>query len=183
MGGVRGQTEWKPCRYAAIVNLTGPDRYNLTFNSERDNRCAVRCAKGTLRFSGLASQRIPKLYVVSRDNWPIHFGVTVQTMRTRLRFGFTAIGRGEYHGYAWRKPFKDAVLDVWCPIPPAGTLTKKDVETIEAEIVFLVRQSGQWPMHQTEIHFHKSNADHRRIAAEIIRHYEPPQHQLDGHIP
>jgi hypothetical protein len=153
------------------MNLTGPDRYALTFDIATDNRCVVRCAKGTPRFSGPASQRVAKLYIVSRDNWPIYVGITVQTMRARLRIGFTATGESGYHGYAWRRLFKDAVLDVWCPVLSTGPLTPRDAETIEAEIVFLVRQSGQWPLFQTEIHFHESSAEHRRIAAEIMQHY------------
>ncbi|MCC6285547.1 MAG: hypothetical protein IT439_09655 [Phycisphaerales bacterium] len=75
--------------------------------------------------------------------------------------------------------FKDATLDVWCPTSASGPLTPVDAETIEAEIVFLIRQSGQWPMYQTEIHFHESNADHRRIAAEIMAHYGPAPNQPD----
>ncbi len=165
------------------MNLTGPDRYALTFDTAKDNRCLVQCAKGTPRFSGPASQRVAKLYVVSRDNWPIYVGVTVQTMRTRLRLGFTATGASGYHGYAWRRLFKDAVLDVWCPIPANGPLLPIDAETIEGEVVFLIRQSGQWPRCQTEIHFHESNADHRRIATEIMRHYQPASSQPDRIIP
>jgi len=120
------------------------------------------------------------LYIVSRDNWPIYVGVTVQKMRTRLRLGFTATGASGYHGYAWRKSFKDAVLDVWCPTLPSGLITPVDAETIEAEIVFLIRQSGQWPMYQTEIHFHESHVEHRRIAAEIVSYYGPSPHQPKG---
>ncbi len=165
------------------MNLTGPERYELTFDTEKDNRCVVRCANGTARFSGLAAQKVAKLYVISRDNWPIYVGVTVQKMGTRLRLGFTAKGESGYHGYAWRKLFKDAMLDVWCPSPPTGPLTPRDAETIEAEIVFLVRQTGQWPLFQTEIHFHESNADHRRIAAEIMRHYPYPMAPTERHAP
>lgn len=160
------------------MKLMGPERYELSFDSEKDNRCVVRCPKGTSRFSGLAAQKVAKLYVVSRENWPIYVGVTGQKMGTRLRLGFTANGETGYHGYAWRKLFKDAVLDVWSPVPSTGPLTTRDAETIEAEIVFLVRQTGQWPLFQTEIHFHESNADHRRIAAEITRHYQCPSESL-----
>lgn len=157
------------------MNLIGPERYDLAFDTDIDNRCDVRCAEGKPRFSGLASQKVSKLYVISREKWPIYIGVTVQKMGTRLRLGFTANGESGYHGYAWRKLFKEAALDVWCPIPTSGRLTPRDAETIEAEIVFLVRESGQWPLFQTEIHFHESNADHRRIAAEIMRHYRCPE--------
>lgn len=46
-----------------------------------------------------------------------------------------------------------------------------DVETIEAEIVFMIREMGQWPLYQTEIHFHPSNSDHRDIAKAIVSRY------------
>ena len=46
------------------------------------------------------------------------------------------------------------------------------IETVEAEVVFLIRQEyGQWPEHQTEIHFHKSNDIHRKAAEDIINFY------------
>jgi|GEM_PF-3269073 len=34
-----------------------------------------------------------------------------------------------------------------------GQLATIGTETIEAEIVFLVRQAGQWPIYQTAIYF------------------------------
>ncbi|WP_208456081.1 hypothetical protein [Burkholderia ubonensis] len=46
-----------------------------------------------------------------------------------------------------------------------------DIETIEAEVVYLVRQAGQWPKFQTEIHFHPSSADHRQWASTIADRY------------
>lgn len=157
------------------MQLRGPERYLLTFDASVDDRCVVRCAQGTAKFSGIASERSHKLYVVSRENWPIYVGVTTQRMSTRLRLGFTAKGASGYHGYAWRRTFKDAVLDIWAPTPGSGNLTKLDAETIEAEIVHLIRLKGQWPQWQTEIHFHPSNEVHRQIAASILGHYELPR--------
>jgi hypothetical protein len=46
-----------------------------------------------------------------------------------------------------------------------------DIETVEAEVVFLIRSAGQWPLHQTEIHFHLSTQVHRDIAATVMSHY------------
>ena len=44
-----------------------------------------------------------------------------------------------------------------------------DLETIEAEVVFLYRQeSGQWPQEQTEIHFHPSSNIHRHCARQVV---------------
>jgi hypothetical protein len=39
-------------------------------------------------------------------------------------------------------------------------------------VVYLIRQAGQWPRFQTEIHFHPSNADHRRWASTIADRYD-----------
>ena len=94
-------------------------------------------------------------------------------MRTRFRLGFNATGESGYHGYAWRHKFEEAVLDVWCHEDPLTEKPERDVETVEAEIVFLARCAGQWPEGQTEIHFHPSTEEHRRVAADIWRLLHP----------
>ena len=48
---------------------------------------------------------------------------------------------------------------------------ERDIETVEAEVVYLIRKQGQWPEFQTEIHFYKSNDIHRKVAADIMAHY------------
>lgn len=62
--------------------------------------------------------------------------------------------------------YKAAILHVWCH-DDATDNACLDIETVEAEVVFLIRSAGQWPLFQTEIHFHESNEEHRRIAKEI----------------
>jgi len=150
------------------MDILDAERYMMKFDAAK---YAVVCPKGTRKFSGLGTRRTPKLYVVGQDRWPIYVGVTQQRMSDRLRSGFAAKGAGGYHGYAWRHVHTAAWLDVWClagePISP----TQRDAETVEAEIVFRIRQAGQWPMHQTEIHFHPSNDEHRRIADRVMAHY------------
>jgi hypothetical protein len=61
-------------------------------------------------------------------------------------------------------------MDVWCheDASSEGTL---DIETVEAEVVFLIRGAGQWPLHQTEIHFHTSTQVHRDAAAKVMSQY------------
>ena len=88
-------------------------------------------------------------------------------MRTRFRTGFTATGESGYHGYAWRHHFSEAVLDIWCHEDAPLQNPDRDMETVEAEVVFLTRLAGQWPGGQTEIHFHPSTAEHREIAETI----------------
>jgi hypothetical protein len=150
------------------MQVTGPDRYKLSFDAKA---FTVECAKGTAKFSGSATTRKPKLYVVSVEEAPIYVGVTKQPMRNRLRFGWSAKGAHGYYGYAFRHKLKEANLDVWTH-DDAPDNSKLDIETVEAEVVFLIRSAGQWPLHQTEIHFHPSTEEHRQIARQMARYYK-----------
>jgi hypothetical protein len=149
------------------MKLNGPDCYQLTFTSEAFE---VLCSKGTDRFSGLATSNLPKLYIASINDKPIYVGITKQSIRNRLRFGWNAKGESGYHGYAWRHGNSFANLDVWCHVD-AVDRNERDIETVEAEVVYLIRRAGQWPKFQTEIHFYPSAPRHRKIAAEIMSHY------------
>ena len=150
------------------MRISGPERYTLNFDAER---FSVLCAKGTEKFSGIATSKLPKLYIASVDEKPIYVGVTKQSMRNRLRFGWNAQGAGGYYGYAWRHKFSEAYLDIWCHEDPPPQNVLLDIETVEAEVVFLIRCAGQWPMFQTEIHFHPSEPMHREVAAAIAAKY------------
>ena len=128
------------------------------------------CPRGTSRFSGIANSNKPKLYIASFDEKPFYVGWTKQRMKSRLDYGWKATGRGGYYGYKWRHQGETAYLDIWWDDddPQRKGL---NIETIEAEVVFLIRQAGQWPAFQTEIHFHPSSAEHRHAAAEILSRY------------
>ena len=147
------------------MKLIGPERYKLSFDSKTFK---VTSRERANKFYGLATSKLPKLYVVSVNGKPVYVGITKQRMRSRLVYGFAAVGRGGYYGYAWRHKFKEAVLDVWCQERTSknGML---NIETVEAEVVFLARRAGQWPLCQTEIHFHPSRKVHRVIAAAVWR--------------
>ena len=150
------------------MKISAPERYKLTFDSESFD---VKCRKGTPKFSGIATSKRPKLYIVSVDEKPIYVGVTRQPVRNRLRLGWSANGESGYHGYAWRHHLKEANIDIWCDEDAADEKSNLDMETIEAETVFLIRSAGQWPLHQTEIHFHPSTPIHREAAATIMGLY------------
>jgi hypothetical protein len=150
------------------MRISGPERYTLTLTP---TSYLVTCERGTTKFSGLATSRKPKLYVVSVDGKPIYVGVTKQQIRNRFRLGWKAKGETGYYGYAWRHHHQGVVLDIWAHEDPPPEKDCLDIETVEAEVVFLIRQAGQWPKHQTEIHFHQSTEDHRAAAAAIIGHY------------
>lgn len=143
-------------------------RYKLSFDSER---FAVECPLGTTKFSGLATSHLPKLYVASVDGSPIYVGHTKQPVRNRLRLGWKAKGETGYYGYAWRHKFSVAELDLWCHTNPGKGSDCLDIETVEAELVYLIRRAGQWPMFQTEIHFHPSTEVHRAVAFQIGARY------------
>lgn len=147
------------------MKIDGPERYKLTFDADK---FVVTCSRGTPKFSGLSTRRLPKLYVVSFNAKLIYVGITRQPMRSRFRGGWTADGENGYHGYAWRKTYTEAVLDIWCHEDAPLQNSDRDMETIEAEVVYLARrEGGQWPEGQTEIHFHPSSAQHRQIAETI----------------
>jgi hypothetical protein len=148
------------------MKITGPERYALTFDAEK---FTVSCPKGTAKFSKLATSRVPKIYVISVAGQLIYVGITRQSMRARFRMGFSAKGENGYHGYAWRSKFTKAALTVWFHENASFEHPERDVETVEAEVVFLARLAGQWPKGQTEIHFHRSNEEHRKIAEVIWR--------------
>jgi len=143
-------------------------RYKLNFDSDR---FAVECPLGTAKFSGLATSGLPKLYVASVDGKPIYVGITKQPIRNRLRLGWTANGESGYYGYAWRHQFTAADLDLWCHTNPPDEKDCLDIETVEAELVYLIRKAGQWPLFQTEIHFHPSTEVHRAVAGQIGARY------------
>lgn len=83
-----------------------------------------------------------------------------------------ANGKNGYHGYAWRHNNKSATLNVWCHMD-AEDRSVADIETVEAEVVFLIRQHlNQWPASQTEIHFHPSKAKHRKAAKTIFAYFK-----------
>ena len=160
--------------------LEGPDRYAITIHRPPEvPSFEIEDVAGARKFSGRATSNLPKLYIVSVDERPIYVGITKQSMRNRLRYGWTADGSKGYHGYRWRHHFDRANLDVWYHIvddngsnvPLTTDAALLDIETVEAEVVYLVRGSGNWPEYQTEIHFHPSSAEHREIAERVHNHY------------
>jgi hypothetical protein len=150
------------------MRISGPERYKLSFTSAS---FVVLCQKGSARFSGIATSKKPKLYIVSVDEKPIYVGVTKQPLRKRLRIGWNADGESGYYGYAWRHRLTEANIDVWCHEDAPDINPCLDIETVEAEVVFLIRNEGQWPLHQTEIHFHPSTPVHRNIASSVMSRY------------
>jgi hypothetical protein len=157
------------------MKLTGPARYRVSILPSSEGRpFEITDDNGKPNFTAPATSSFPKLYIVTArgEAAPIYVGITRQSIRTRLRLGWTAKGQSGYYGYRWRRDHKEVALDVWCDTDPEEQKSLLDVETIEAEIVFLIRQKrGQWPSHQTEIHFHPSRPYHRKAAEAIVNRY------------
>lgn len=150
------------------MKIVGPERYALTYSP---NEFSVICENGGSGFSTIAKSPMPKLYVVSYEGKPVYFGITKQGMKQRLYFGWRASGSQGYYGYRWRNSGSSAELHVWGH-SDAIDRNVRDIETAEAEVVFLFRRiTGQWPAYQTEIHFYPSTDEHRRVASEILSHY------------
>lgn len=86
-------------------------------------------------------------------------GITTQNIRNRLWKGFNAKGEHGYYGYKWQN--KDTVaLLVWS----FPNKTKDYVEAIEEELVYFIREkTGDWPMYQMEIHFHRATEEQRAL--------------------
>ena len=101
----------------------------------------------------------------------MYVGSTKQRIRTRLYGALNADGSGGYYGYAWKKSEELLQLDVWILHEAVSEPGKRCMiaETIEAEVVFLVRsKGGNWPKYQTEIHFHSSSDAQKEMAATIF---------------
>jgi len=139
------------------MKITGPERFKLAFDAQK---CSAK-------FSSRANSGIPKLYVVVADTEVIYVGIAKRAMRERFYTGWTSTGKHGYHGYAWRHTHTEADVYVWY-YEDAPEDFLRDLETVEAEVVFLIRKAGQWPRGQTEIHFHTSEQEHRNWASKII---------------
>lgn len=86
-----------------------------------------------------------------------------------MRLGFLADGTGGHHGYKWRHALKAAQCHVWYLQDVPELEEVRALECIESEVVFKYRQKfDQWPIFQTEIHFHESESGHRKLANEIL---------------
>ena len=154
------------------MDLEGPESFRITIRPADDpKRFEIEDATGAVKFSAQATSRLPKLYVVSDNKRPIYVGITKQRMRQRLRLGWTVTGESGYHGYQWRHEYSAVGLDIWYQVGRRAVDSMNDLETVEAEVVFLIRQHGQWPAFQTEIHFHESTPEHRALAETIWSYY------------
>ena len=111
------------------------------------------------------ADNLSKLYVVKHDSEVYYVGITRQDIRKRLRYGMSAKGEHGYSGYKW-KHLKEVELLIWT-FPRSQS---EDVEAVEAELVYLIREkTGKWPQYQMEIHFHHGAAESEiQVARSIL---------------
>ncbi|MEK7469265.1 MAG: hypothetical protein AAB074_17970 [Planctomycetota bacterium] len=150
------------------MNLIGPEEFDLEFTKCKFEKLVPRAKEG---MSARARARRPKLYVVTDGQVPVYVGITRQPIVARLRYGWYADGRTGYYGYAWRRCLKTASLWLWFH-PRRGKSAVRELETIEAEVVYEIRRKGQWPEHQTQIHFHPSSPEHRDAALAVLGSFD-----------
>ena len=149
------------------MQLQGPTVFEITVTAL--DSYAVVNERGGNTFVAPATVRCPKLYVFADGEKLLYIGQTVQSMNARMRLGFRADGTGGYYGYRWRHTLEVAQCHVWCLVGVPPEEEAHALECIEAEVVFGYRlKFDQWPIFQTEIHFHESNSEHRALAQEIL---------------
>lgn len=135
------------------------------------NPLRVASDAGAKGFRGEITRHCSKVYVISSGQNIVYVGSSRQPILRRLSGALRATGVGGYYGYAWKSSADPLRIDVWIFPEITGQKGKRclEAETVEAELVYLVRQiQGNWPQHQTEIHFHQSTEQHRQVARTIF---------------
>lgn len=105
-----------------------------------------------------------KIYILKSEDKILYIGTTKSSIKNRLRYGLNANGQNGYHGYKW-KTFETVLLYVFC----FDNFGKVEIESVEAELAFIVRKStGRWPESQNEIHFNNNFIPTGQLIAEKI---------------
>jgi hypothetical protein len=144
--------------------MQGPFKYKIKINNGRI------VTKGTFKFP--VTVKNPKIYVLSKNYDVIYVGVTSQPIRSRLRMGENHYKKPKngYSGYKWL--IENGIFDIsiWICDEVEENESKQYIETIEAEIAYLIRKNNkQWPKYQNEIHFHESTKEQRLCADTIFK--------------
>lgn len=148
--------------------------------SIRDGRYTVIAPTGKPHFIDPSTKRGKKIYIIKANHVFLYVGKTSQSMSARFSGGFNPQNYPGYHGYKWREEDADFKLDVW---HFEEGISDEDIETIEAEVVFRLRQiAGYWPLGQNEIHFYELKRE-LSITADIIfstSHGDQANYRLQG---
>jgi len=142
-----------------------PYEYTLTIKNKSINEIRDKANNKVRYFDPVltAKKKTSKIYVLKIKKDVLYIGQTIQSMRTRLTQGLHAKGKNGYHGYKWKNN-EDVKLYVFC----FQKMETKKLESIEAELVFLVRNNtGKWALAQNEIHFNNNFEEAKKIAFKI----------------
>lgn len=126
-------------------------------------------------FRAPLTSNTPKLYVFTtlETNEVLYVGQTKRSISARLRAGFAPSSTRRSNGYAGYQ-FRELgtahmhvfMDEEWLQHSDA---TISQVELIEAELCFLIRQqTGKWPSYQNEIHFGPHTKAHSSWAKQIF---------------
>lgn len=111
----------------------------------------------------------PKLYVITQGSKIHYVGITNRPMSARINYGLKAKGTNGYHGYKWKTAKGNLELFVWSFPKSSGKKFIREIETVEAEFAYLVRnKTGNWPISQNEIHFYTSTEQHRKASVKML---------------
>lgn len=120
-------------------------------------------------FPSSLNQNTFKLYIITVKEKIVYVGVTKRAIRSRLYTGLKADGKHGYHGYKWKISSEGKIHLI-----ALSHLDKNQMENIEAEFVYLVRQkSGRWPLFQNEIHFNNLYPKGKEFAELIYQELKP----------
>lgn len=157
------------------MKYTGPYCYTLFLSGSRKSRFIKKKLFNKVESdfkSPVTSLKQPKLYILKAKGRVVYIGYTSQSVGSRFYGGLKADGQNGYYGYQWRR-YDKLDLVVFC-FPPFSKIEKerereeKFAQAVEAELVFLVREStGKWPECQNEIHFFNNNKA-KKVAASIF---------------
>ena len=150
------------------MKLPAPQFYTLSLKPLASYQVTLQGSSRT-GFIKPAATVCPKLYVVTRAHDIHYVGVTNRPMAARINLGLKAKGKGGYHGYKWKSLKSTLRLIVWAFPEESGKPFLRELETVEAEFAFLVRKdTGQWPLSQTEIHFYQASSAHLKAVDQMM---------------
>ncbi|WP_324726054.1 hypothetical protein [Actomonas aquatica] len=75
-----------------------------------------------------------------------------------------------FAGYRFKRDLDQAFLHVFMGSEDSPW-SDMDAECIEAEVVYRIRQHGEWPRYQTEIHFSAPQSVHSSAADSIMNYF------------
>lgn len=168
------------------MTYAGPFCYTLQLSGSKDTRfiSSKICDGKAGNFNtAITKDKTPKIYVLTYEKEVVYVGYASQSIGKRLGQGVRAHGVNGYHGYKWKQVDR-LELTVFVFDKELKGNKQYDIpfiefaEAVEAEIVYLVRQStGKWPKYQNEIHFNNSanTLEREKVKAIAKQMYEKVQ--------